>query len=74
MVFRLSSFSVVDFAISRGMDHVNKDTTSKEVMVSSGLIFTFSMCERKVLTLLIEWVEDFLRVLGCQKGVGEVVG
>ena len=40
--FCLSSRSVVDLAMSRGMD-VNSETTSKEVTVSSGLIFRFVM-------------------------------
>lgn len=60
VVFSLSSRSVVDLAMSRGMD-VNNDTISNEAIVSSGLIFRFLMWVKKVLTLSMECVEDFVR-------------
>ena len=60
VAFCLSSRSVVDLAMSIGMD-VNNDTISNEAIVSSGLIFRFLMWVRKVLTLSMECVEDFVR-------------
>ena len=53
-----SSLSVNGLAVCMG---VNKDTTSKDTMVSSGLILRYLICVRKVLTLSMEWGELFVR-------------
>ena len=54
------SWSVIRLAVDNGID-VNKDTTSKDTIVSFGSISRSFMCWRNVLTLLMECGEDFTR-------------
>ena len=50
--FSLSMRSVMVIAVARGMD-VNKETTSKDTMVSSVLILRFCIWSRNVFTLSV---------------------
>ena len=56
----LSVRSVMVIAVARGMD-VNKETTSKETMVSSVLILRFCIWSRNVFTLPVVYGEDWTR-------------
>jgi hypothetical protein len=46
-------FLVICLAVSRGME-VNKETTSKEIMISSGSTLKSFIFDRKALALLTE--------------------
>ena len=50
-VLLVSSFSVISRAVSSGME-VNKETTSKEIMISSGSTWMSFIFDRKALTFL----------------------
>ena len=52
-VLLVSSFLVICLAVSRGMK-VNKETTSKEIMISSGSTLRSFIFDRKALALLTE--------------------
>ena len=52
-VLLVSSFSVISRAVSSGME-VNKETTSKEIMISSGSKWMSFIFDRKALTFLTE--------------------
>jgi hypothetical protein len=54
-VLLVSSFSVICRAVSSGIE-VNKETTSKEIMISSGSMWMSFIFDRKVLTFLTECV------------------
>ena len=52
-VLLVSSFSVISRAVSSGTE-VNKETTSKEIMISSGSTWISFIFDRKALTFLTE--------------------
>jgi hypothetical protein len=52
-VLLVSSFSVISRAVSSGME-VNKETTSKEIMISSCSTWMSFIFDRKALTFLTE--------------------
>ena len=54
--FSLSMRSVMVIAVARGMD-VNKETTSKDTIVSSVLILRFCIWSRNVFTLAVVYGE-----------------
>ena len=48
-VLLVSSYSVISHAVSSGLE-VNKETTSKEIMISSGSTWMSFIFDRKALT------------------------
>ena len=58
--FSLSMQSVMVIAVERGMD-VNKETTSRDTLVSSVLILRFCIWSRNVFTLSVVYGEDLTR-------------
>ena len=59
-LFSLSMRSVMVIAVARGID-VNKETTSKDTMVSSVLILRFCIWSRNVFTFPVVYDEDLTR-------------
>ena len=57
LVVRRSS-SVIRFAVNREIK-INRDTTSKDTIVSSGSFLSSFMCWRNVTALDTEWVDVF---------------
>ena len=51
--------SFIRFAVNRGMDVVNRDTTSKDNIVSSGPILRSFVCWKNMTALDTEWLDDF---------------
>ncbi len=56
----VSSSFVIRLAVSSGMD-VNRETTSKDTMISSGSGLRSLILVRKALALLIVWVDVLTR-------------
>ena len=51
--------SFIRFAVNRGMDVVNRDTTAEDNIVSSGPILRSFVCWKNMTALDTEWLDDF---------------